>query len=59
MNPLNPWVALFEMLILLGLAFLLGRTIAWLHYRQRIETQQKAIRQTEKKLTIIVKAKNE
>lgn len=54
MNPLNPWVALIEMLILLGLAFGVGRGIAWVQYRQQIRAQQQAIRKLQavlKKLT--------
>lgn len=45
MNPLNPWVALFEMLFLLGAAFVLGWGIAYLRYRKPIQTQQQAIDQ--------------
>jgi len=45
MNPLNPWVALFEMLFLLGAAFALGWGIAYLRYRKPIQTQQQAIDQ--------------
>lgn len=50
MNPLNPWVALIEMLVLLGLAFSLGRGIAWLQYRRPIEGQQQAIRKLQNEL---------
>ncbi len=45
MNPLNPWIALFEMLFLLGAAFALGWGIAYLRYRKPIQTQQQAIDQ--------------
>lgn len=45
MNPLNPWVALIEILLLLGLAFGLGRCIAFLQYRRQIQAQQRAIQQ--------------
>jgi len=45
MNPLNPWVALFEMLFLLGAAFALGWGIAYLRYRKPIQTQRQAIDQ--------------
>jgi len=48
MNPLNPWVALFEMLFLLGAAFALGWGIAYLRYRKPIQTQQQAIDQLKK-----------
>lgn len=49
MNPLNPWVALFEMLFLLGAAFALGWGIAYLRYRKPIQTQQQAIDQLNRK----------
>jgi hypothetical protein len=45
MNPLNPWVALIEILFLLGAAFTLGWGIAYLRYRKPIQTQQQAIDQ--------------
>ncbi len=45
MNPLNPWVALVEILFLLGAAFTLGWGIAYLRYRRPIQTQQQAIDQ--------------
>ncbi len=45
MNPLNPWIALLEMLFLLGAAFALGWGIAYLRYRKPIQTQQQAIDQ--------------
>ena len=52
MNPLNPWVALTEIGILLALAFGGGWLVAMLQYqnpikatRQRIEDLQKALRQ--------------
>lgn len=49
MNPLNPWVALFEMLFLLGAAFTLGWGIAYLRYRKPMHTQQQAIEQLQQK----------
>jgi hypothetical protein len=49
MNPLNPWVALFEMLFLLGAAFALGWGIAYLRYRKPIQTQQQAIDQLQQR----------
>ncbi|GAB3804930.1 hypothetical protein GCM10028819_37250 [Spirosoma humi] len=55
MNPLNPWVALLEMLILLGLAFGLGWGIAWLQYRKPIDRQQQAIRQQQAALSELTK----
>lgn len=45
MNPLNPWVALLEILFLLGAAFTLGWGIAYLRYRKPMHTQQQAIDQ--------------
>ncbi|WP_158500573.1 hypothetical protein [Spirosoma radiotolerans] len=51
MNPLNPWVALAEMLILLGMAFGLGWGIAWAQYRKPIERQQQAIRKQQAALS--------
>ncbi|QJW91619.1 hypothetical protein HNV11_20660 [Spirosoma taeanense] len=54
MNSLSPWVALTEMLLLLSLAFLMGRTIAWFQYRRQIQAKQQAIRELQallKKLT--------
>ena len=49
MNPLNPWVALFEMLFLLSAAFVLGWGIAYLRYRKPIQTQQQAIEQLQQR----------
>ncbi|GEM_PF-5558083 len=49
MNPLNPWVALFEILFLLGAAFTLGWGIAYLRYRKPIHTQQQAIDQLQQR----------
>ena len=52
MNPLNPWVALTEICLLLALAFGAGWLVAMLRYqkpidttKQRIENLQKALRQ--------------
>lgn len=50
MNPLNPWVALTEMLLLLGMAFALGWGIAYAQYRQRIHIQKRAIRDLQDEL---------
>lgn len=50
MNPLNLWVALIEMLILLGMAFGLGWVIAWVQYRKPIAVQQQAIRELQHNL---------
>ena len=55
MNPLNPWVALIEILMLLGLAFGLGWGIAWLQYRKPISRQQQAIRKQQAALTKLTK----
>ena len=55
MNPLNPWVALIEMLVLLGLAFGLGRGVAWLQYRRSIAAQQRAIRDQQAALDKLTK----
>lgn len=50
MNPLNPWVALTEIVFLLAGAVGLGWGVAWLQYHRRIETQQRAIQQAEKEV---------
>jgi len=50
MNPLNPWVALIEILLLLGAAFGLGRGVAWLQYRKGIQAQKRAIQNVQKEL---------
>ena len=55
MNPLNPWVALIEMLTLLGIAFGLGWSIAWVQYRKPIEKQQQAIRNQQAALSKLTK----
>lgn len=55
MNPLNPWVALIEMLMLLGLAFGIGYGIAWIQYRKQINGQQQAIRQQQAALSKLTK----
>lgn len=55
MNPLNPWVALVEILLLLGVAFGLGRGIAWLQYRKQLDAQKQAIRKLQKKLNVLSK----
>lgn len=55
MNPLNPWVALIEMLILLGLAFGVGWGIAWLQYRKPIDLQQQTIRKQQAALSKLTK----
>jgi len=47
MNPLNPWVALTEILLLLGGAFGLGWGIAYGQYHQRIKKTKQAIRTTQ------------
>ncbi|GAB3726514.1 hypothetical protein [Spirosoma lituiforme] len=59
MNPLNPWVALIEMLVLLGLAFGLGRGIAWLQYHRQIQAQQQAIRNQQAALDKLTKGYHE
>ncbi len=55
MNPLNPWVALTEILILLGLAFGLGWGIAWVQYRKQIDAQQQAIQKQQAALSKLTK----
>ncbi|GAB3769536.1 hypothetical protein GCM10028818_05740 [Spirosoma horti] len=55
MNPLNPWVALIEMLLLLGIAFSIGYSIAWIQYRKQINGQQQAIRQQQAALSKLTK----
>ena len=50
MNSLNPWVALTEILLLLGAAFGIGWGIAWLQYRRRIRAQQRSIRALQNEL---------
>lgn len=50
MNPLNPWVALTEIILLLAGAVGLGWSVAWLQYRRRVRRQQEAIQQAEKSL---------
>ena len=59
MNPINPWVALIEMLVLLGLAFGLGRGIAWLQYHRQIQAQQQAIRNQQAALDKLTKGYHE
>ncbi|MFD2934977.1 hypothetical protein [Spirosoma flavum] len=50
MNPLNPWVALIEILLLLGMAFGLGWGIARVQYRHRIQAQTQAIQKLQNEL---------
>ncbi len=50
MNPLNPLVALTEILLLLGIAFGLGWFIAHSQYHQRIKAQIEAIHKLQNEL---------
>ncbi len=50
MNPLNPWVALTEILLLLGLAFGLGWFIAYSQYRKRTQARIEAIHKLQNEL---------
>lgn len=52
MNPLNPWVALTEMLLLLAAAFFLGYVIAYSQYNKQIRAKKLLIRQLQEKLNV-------
>lgn len=45
MNPLNPWVALTEMLILLAVAFGVGYGVGYWQYRDPLLKLDERIRQ--------------
>ena len=50
MNPLNPWVALTEILILLALAFGVGYGLGYWQYRDALRNLDKRIRQARREL---------
>ncbi|SOD90109.1 hypothetical protein [Spirosoma fluviale] len=50
MNPLNPWVALTEMLFLLAAAFFIGHLVAYGQYRSPIRSRKLLIAQLQRKL---------
>jgi hypothetical protein len=50
MNPLNPWVALTEILILLALAFGAGYRVGRWQYRDSIRGLDERIRQARQEL---------
>lgn len=50
MNPLNPWVALTEMLLLLAAAFFIGYLVAYGQYRRPIRSRKLLIAQLQGKL---------
>ncbi|MCX6218242.1 hypothetical protein [Spirosoma sp.] len=52
MNPLNPWVAFAEILLLLVAAFLLGYVVAYGQYNKQIRTRKSLIRQLKTKLNL-------
>lgn len=50
MNPLNPWVALTEMLILLAIAFGAGYGLGYWQYRESLRGLDERIRQARMEL---------
>ena len=48
MNPLNPWVALTEICLLLALAFGAGWLVAMLRYQKPIDTTKQRIENLQK-----------
>ncbi len=50
MNPLNPWVALTEMLILLALAFGAGYGLGYWQFRDPLRALDERIRQARQEL---------
>ncbi|GAB3027394.1 hypothetical protein [Spirosoma pulveris] len=50
MNPLNPWVALTEILLLLTVAFFIGYLVAYGQYRRSIQSRKLLIAQLQGKL---------
>lgn len=50
MNPLNPWVALTEMLILLAIAFGLGYGVGYWPFREPLLSLDDRIRQAKLEL---------
>ncbi len=50
MNPLNPWVALTEILILLALAFGLGYGVGYWPFRKPLLSLDDRIRQAKREL---------
>jgi len=52
MNPLNPWVAFTEILLLLVAAFFLGYVVAYGQYNKQIRTRKSLISQLQTKLNL-------